>query len=91
MKQFRAWLAVGFGGENCLQSNPICMNVRNDENLHAVPRRARIIDEIEEVLDDRSKQGSHTSSQRHSKCSPKNDPDSRPEYRGSSCLCSQRT
>ena len=29
-------LVVGFGGENCLQGNPIGMNIRNDENLHAL-------------------------------------------------------
>ena len=31
-------LAVGFGGENRLQSSPIGMDVRNDEKLHAPGR-----------------------------------------------------
>ena len=33
-------LVVGFGGQNCLQGNPIGMNIRNDENLHALTRRS---------------------------------------------------
>ena len=33
-------LVVGFGGQNRLQGNPIGMNIRNDENLHALTRRS---------------------------------------------------
>jgi hypothetical protein len=47
------------GGETRLQQ-PDLHECQNDENPQT--RRARIIDEIEEVLDDRSKQGSHTGS-----------------------------